>query len=65
MAQISAERLGEVNARSNNVRVGNITYVEQPLRLGALKGNQFEVSGRGYAGGGGARLLVLAVVWSC
>ena len=45
-SQITPERLAEVNARSNTVRVGNATFVDTELQLGSLKGNEFHVGAR-------------------
>ncbi len=42
-AQIPPERLAEVNRSSRNVLVGDVTFVDQPVTLGQLKGNQFRV----------------------
>jgi tRNA pseudouridine13 synthase len=41
--RVTAERLASVNSQLRNIRVGNFTYVDKPLRLGDLKGNRFHV----------------------
>ena len=43
-AQIQAERLAAANARLRNLQVGDFEYVPDAMRLGAQRGNRFEVT---------------------
>jgi tRNA pseudouridine13 synthase len=38
-----ASRLAQLNKTLNNIRIGNFSYVSDPLKLGDLKGNRFTV----------------------
>jgi hypothetical protein len=42
--KVPIERLATVNHASNIFFVGDACYVPQPLSLGALRGNRFQVS---------------------
>ena len=44
LAQIQAERLAAANPRLRNLQLGNFEYVPDAMRLGAQRGNRFEVT---------------------
>ena len=44
LAQIQAERLAAANPRLRNLQVGDFEYVPDAMRLGAQRGNRFEVT---------------------
>ncbi|XP_065829927.1 pseudouridylate synthase 7 homolog [Oscarella lobularis] len=41
--RVSAETLAKLNEKLRNIRVGNFSYSNSPLRLGELEGNRFQI----------------------
>lgn len=44
LAQIQAERLAAANPRLRNLQMGDFEYVPDAMRLGAQRGNRFELT---------------------
>lgn len=48
--QVAPERLAQLNRGLRGMKVGNFEYSNEELRLGTLKGNQFEIVMRNVTG---------------